>query len=68
MVEDRESQKNFNESFDFARSRGNEYLYLHSTDLMNIAIQLYLKMGFVRDESKKFKNNGIHVKSFKYKL
>ncbi|WP_269919529.1 GNAT family N-acetyltransferase [Caldifermentibacillus hisashii] len=62
------AKKLLNESFKFARLRGDEYLYLHSTDIMNVAIQLYLKLGFVRDETKDFDVNGILVKSFKYKL
>lgn len=56
------------ESFEFARKRGDEYIYLHSTDIMDIAIQLYLKLGFVRDQTKEFMKSGILVKSFKYKL
>lgn len=62
------AKKLLNESFQFARSRGDEYLYLHSSDIMNIAIQLYLKLGFIRDDSKDFNVKGILVKSFKYKL
>lgn len=62
------AKKLLNESFQFARSRGDEYLYLHSTDMMNVAIQLYLKLGFSRDESRDFDESGILVKAFKYKL
>ncbi|MER2106707.1 MAG: GNAT family N-acetyltransferase [Solibacillus sp.] len=62
------AKKLLHESFAFARARGDEYIHLHSTDLMDVAIQLYLKLGFIRDTSKEFMKNDILVKSFKYKL
>lgn len=62
------AKKLLEKSIEFARNRGDEYLYLHSTDLMDVAIKLYLKFGFVRDETKDFLKNGYLVKAFKYKL
>lgn len=60
--------KLLNKSFQYAKNRGDEYLYLHSTDMMNVAIRLYLTLGFIRDETRDFDKNGLLVKSFKYKL
>lgn len=62
------AKKLLHESFNFARSRGDKALYLHSSDIMPTAIQLYLSNGFVRDTSKEFQKGDILVKSFRYDL
>ncbi|MBX8944472.1 MULTISPECIES: GNAT family N-acetyltransferase [Lysinibacillus] len=62
------AKKLLNESFAFARKRQDQALYLHSGDMMQAAINLYLSLGFVRDESKEFYKGDILVKSFRYDL
>jgi len=62
------AKKLLDKSVEFARARGDEYLYLHSTDMMEAAIKLYIRFGFVRDERKDFQKNNFLVKAFKYKL
>ena len=56
------------ESLNFARNRQDRALYLHSGDMMNVAIELYSSLGFVRDESKDFYKGDKLVKSFRYDL
>lgn len=62
------AKKLLQESFAFARKRQDQSLYLHSGDIMQVAINLYLSLGFVRDESKEFYKGDILVKSFRYDL
>ncbi|WP_447402490.1 GNAT family N-acetyltransferase [Lysinibacillus sp. fkY74-1] len=62
------AKKLLHESFAFARKRQDQALYLHSGDIMQAAINLYLSLGFVRDESKEFYKGDILVKSFRYDL
>ncbi len=62
------AKKLLHESFAFARKRQDQALYLHSGDMMQAAINLYLSLGFVRDESKEFYKGDILVKSFRYDL
>lgn len=62
------AKKLLNESLAFARKRQDQALYLHSGDMMQAAINLYLSLGFVRDESKEFYKGDILVKSFRYDL
>ncbi|EON71501.1 GNAT family N-acetyltransferase [Lysinibacillus sphaericus] len=62
------AKKLLHESFAFARSRQDQVLYLHSGDIMQVAIELYLSMGFVRDVSKDFNKGDKIVKSFRYDL
>lgn len=62
------AKKLLHESFAFARSRQDQALYLHSGDIMQAAIDLYLSMGFVRDVSKDFNKGDKIVKSFRYDL
>lgn len=56
------------ESIAFAKMRGDEYIYLHSTYMMATAIHLYKKIGFVEDETRNFMKNNILVQCFRYKL
>jgi GNAT superfamily N-acetyltransferase len=56
------------ESLHYAKTKGAESLYLHSTDLMKKAIQLYEWLGFKRDESKEFYNQHVHVKCYRFDL
>jgi len=62
------AKKLLHESFAFARNRQDQALYLHSGDIMQAAINLYLSLGFVRDESKEFYKGDKLVKSFRYDL
>lgn len=62
------AKKLLHESLNFARNRHEQALYLHSGDIMSIAIELYLSLGFVRDESKDFYKGDKLVKSFRYDL
>jgi len=62
------AKKLLHESFAFARKRQDQALYLHSGDIMQAAINLYLSLGFVRDESKEFYKGDILVKSCRYDL
>ncbi|MGE7092887.1 N-acetyltransferase family protein [Lysinibacillus sp. NPDC048646] len=62
------AKKLLHESFAFARNRQDQALYLHSGDIMQVAIDLYLSMGFVRDVSKDFYKGEKIVKSFRYAL
>lgn len=62
------AKKLINESFKFARNRGDEFIYLHTTDMMSVAIRLYEKLGFVRDETRDMYKGEILVKAYKYKL
>ncbi|MDM5229832.1 GNAT family N-acetyltransferase [Lysinibacillus pakistanensis] len=62
------AKKLLQESFAFARARQDQALYLHSGDIMQVAINLYLSLGFVRDESKDFRKGDILVKGFRYDL
>ncbi|MBP1083631.1 MULTISPECIES: GNAT family N-acetyltransferase [Bacillus] len=56
------------ESCQYAKLKRAESLYLHSTDLMQKAIQLYEWLGFKRDESKEFYNQNILVKCYRFDL
>ena len=56
------------ESIAFARARGDEYVYLHSTYMMATAIELYKKIGFTPDPTRNFNKNNILVQCFRYKL
>ncbi|MGY4796829.1 GNAT family N-acetyltransferase [Lysinibacillus fusiformis] len=62
------AKKLLHESFAFARARQDQALYLHSGDIMQVAINLYLSLGFVRDESKDFRKGDTLVKGFRYDL
>ena len=64
----RHCEKLLHESFAFARARQDRALYLHSGDIMQVAINLYLSLGFVRDESKDFRKGDTLVKGFRYDL
>ncbi len=56
------------ESLIYARGQGAAHLYLHSSDIMQKAIQLYEWLGFKRDLAKEFFNRDVHVKCFRYDL
>ncbi|MFY0758071.1 GNAT family N-acetyltransferase [Metabacillus dongyingensis] len=56
------------ESLIYAKSKGADSLYLHSSDVMHKAIQLYEWLGFTRDYSKEFKNQNILVKCYRFDL
>ncbi|MCY1186320.1 hypothetical protein D9M73_271820 [compost metagenome] len=62
------AKKLLHESFAFARARQDQALYLHSGDIMQVAINLYLSLGFVRDESKDFRKGDTLVKGFRHDL
>lgn len=49
----------------YARSKGASKLYLHSGDVMQKAIRLYEWLGFKRDPTKEFINNGHLVKCYR---
>lgn len=55
-------------SRDYAKSQGANTLYLHSSDKMQKAIQLYEWLGFKRDHTKEFMNHDILVKCFRLDL
>lgn len=57
-----------NESLLYAKSKGADSLYLHSSDVMYKAIQLYEWLGFTRDQSKEFTNQNVLVKCYRYDL
>ena len=62
------AKKLLNESIAFAKARGDEYIYLHSTYMMETAIALYRKLGFVDYPPCNFVKNNILVQCFRYKL
>nr|MDF9460016.1 GNAT family N-acetyltransferase [Bacillus pumilus] len=54
-------------SIELTQSWGENVLYLHTSDKMQVAIRLYERMGFERALDKEFVNqNGTHVKSYQY--
>ncbi len=55
-------------SLEYAKSKGAGSLYLHSSDLMQKAIDLYQWLGFKRDESKEFYNRDVLVKCFRFDI
>ncbi|WP_379968020.1 GNAT family N-acetyltransferase [Ectobacillus sp. sgz5001026] len=55
-------------SRDYAKSQGANTLYLHSSDKMQKAIQLYEWLGFKRDHTKEFMNHDILVKCYRLDL
>jgi GNAT superfamily N-acetyltransferase len=57
-----------NESLLYAQSKGADSLYLHSSDVMYKAIQLYEWLGFTRDQSKEFTNQNVLVKCYRFDL
>ncbi|MFJ7827920.1 GNAT family N-acetyltransferase [Psychrobacillus sp. NPDC096623] len=56
------------ESISYAREKGADHIYLHSTDLMADAIRLYEWLGFKRDTSKDFNKLNFVVKCFRYDM
>jgi GNAT superfamily N-acetyltransferase len=62
------AKKLLEESIRYAHSKGAENLYLHSSDKMQKAIQLYEWLGFTRDISKDFQNHDILVKCFRFDI
>lgn len=56
------------ESISYAREKGADHIYLHSTDLMADAIRLYEWLGFKRDTSKEFNKLNFVVKCFRYDM
>lgn len=56
------------ESVRYAKAKGADYLYLHSSDTMKNAVRLYEWFGFKRDESKDFHAENVHVKCFRLEL
>jgi GNAT superfamily N-acetyltransferase len=52
-------------SVKYAKEQGFNRLYLHSSDKMHKAIQLYEGLGFIRDLSKEFFNRDILVKCYR---
>jgi GNAT superfamily N-acetyltransferase len=62
------AQKLLKESIRYAQSKGAANLYLHSSDKMQKAIQLYEWLGFKRDKSKDFQNHDILVKCFRFDI
>ncbi len=55
-------------SIKYAVEQGSNHLYLHSSDKMHKAIQLYEWLGFKRDLSKEFFNHDILVKCYRLDL
>lgn len=55
-------------SLDYAKLQGANALYLHSSDKMQKAIQLYEWLGFKRDHTKEFRNHDILVKCYRFDL
>lgn len=55
-------------SVKYAREQDSKHLYLHSSDKMHKAIQLYERLGFKRDLSKDFYNHDILVKCYRLDL
>lgn len=41
-------------------------VYLHTSDVMETAIQLYKKYGFIRDTSQDYQNGKNHIKCYKF--
>ncbi|EIJ82272.1 GCN5-related N-acetyltransferase [Bacillus methanolicus PB1] len=62
------AKKLLKESIRYAQSKGAANLYLHSSDKMQKAIQLYEWLGFKRDISKDFHNHDILVKCFRFDI
>ena len=56
------------ESISYARQKGANHIYLHSTDLMADAIRLYEWLGFKRDTSKEFNKLNFVVKCYRYDI
>lgn len=56
------------ESIHYAREKGAEHIYLHTSDKMANAIRLYEWLGFKRDTSKEFKKFNFIVKCYRYDL
>ncbi|WP_141430897.1 GNAT family N-acetyltransferase [Bacillus sp. 03113] len=52
----------------YAKAQGAVNLYLHSSDKMYKAIQLYEWLGFKREKTKEFQNHDILVKCFRLDL
>lgn len=55
-------------SIDYAKQKGASSIYLHSSDRMQKAIQLYEWLGFKRDETKEFQKYDTLVKCFRLDL
>lgn len=51
-----------------AQTFGATAIYLHTTDAMHKAIQLYEKFGFRRDVSKEFMKNNLSIKCYRFDL
>ncbi|WNC15949.1 GNAT family N-acetyltransferase [Brevibacillus brevis] len=47
-----------------SRAAGADTLHLHTTDMMEAAVQLYERLGFKRAQDKDFFNGEAHVKSY----
>lgn len=62
------AQKLLKESIRYAQSKGAVHMYLHSSDKMQKAIQLYEWLGFKRDQSKDFQNHDILVKCYRFDM
>lgn len=56
------------ESISYAREKGADHIYLHSTDLMADAIRIYEWLGFKRDTSKEFNKLNYIVKCYRYDM
>lgn len=52
----------------YVRSINETAIYLHTTDAMDKAIQLYVRNGFQRDQSKEFESNHRTIKCYRLDL
>lgn len=56
------------ESINYAREKGANHIYLHTSDKMASAVRLYEWLGFKRDTSKEFNKLNFIVKCYRYDL
>lgn len=56
------------ESIDYAKQRGANSLYLHTSDKMSDAIRLYEGFGFQRDQEKEFLKYDFLVKCYRFDI
>lgn len=55
-------------SIEYAKQKGAESLYLHTTDKMSDAIRLYEWLGFQRDQTKEFYKFNTLVKCYRFDI